>query len=59
MRSLFALLILAVGLVATGCGPEKTPEEIEAAKYPPVRQLTPEEQKRAEELSQTRPPSGH
>lgn len=57
MKNLFLVGCAAVTIfVLAGCE-EKTPEQIEADKYPPARKLTPEEQKKVQELSQTRPPS--
>ncbi|RYG86180.1 MAG: hypothetical protein EON58_22025 [Alphaproteobacteria bacterium] len=38
----FGLALL--GLLVAGCGAGKTPEEIEAEKYPKAKPLTPEEQ---------------
>ncbi|MBN9503390.1 MAG: hypothetical protein BGO01_01805 [Armatimonadetes bacterium 55-13] len=45
MKTLCTLILFAMaGMILTGCSP-KTPEEIEAAKYPQVKQNTPEEEK--------------
>lgn len=49
---LIGALFLALGL--SGCQ-GKTPEEIEAAKYPKAQPLTPEEEAQARQLTQTRP----
>lgn len=55
--SLFAGLALLGAFAAVGCGEGKTAEEIEAAKYPKVKPLTPEEEAKARELSKSRPPT--
>jgi hypothetical protein len=58
MKTLSLLFGLALlGAFAAGCGAGKTQEEIEAAKYPQVKPLTPEEEAKARELAQSRPPS--
>lgn len=58
MKKLTLFLGLAIlGAFAAGCGEGKTPEEIEAAKYPQVKPLTPEEEAKARELSKSRPPT--
>lgn len=45
MRHIGALIaITMIGVSLVGCS-QKTPEEIEAAKYPQVKQNTPEEEK--------------
>lgn len=45
MKKLSLLLVVAVvGTIFAGCN-EKTPEEIEAAKYPKLKPLTPDEKK--------------
>lgn len=56
-RFVVPLLLTVVAALSAGCGEGKTPEEIEAAKYPKAKPLTPEEEARARELTQTRPPS--
>ena len=57
MKTLSLLSGLAMlGVFAAGCGPGKTPEEIEAAKHPKVQPLTGEEAAKARELGKSLPP---
>lgn len=58
MKRYFLLIgLAAVAAFSAGCGEGKTPEQIEADKYPKAKPLTPEEEAKARELIQTRPPS--
>ncbi|CAN5669074.1 hypothetical protein BH11ARM2_BH11ARM2_00660 [soil metagenome] len=45
--SMFALL----GSLVAGCGAGKTPEETEAAKYPQVAPLSPEDQAKVDAMN--------
>lgn len=49
------LLILPLAVCGTGCGQGKTPEEIEAAKYPTTPPLTEEEKAKAAQLATNQP----
>jgi hypothetical protein len=50
MRRLWLIPVLMVSMGAVaGCGEPKTPEEIEAAKYPPVKPNSPEESRKLRE----------
>lgn len=49
--------LVAVAALSVGCGEGKTPEEIEAAKYPQAKPLTAEEEAKVREITQTRPPT--
>ncbi|MGV3618723.1 MAG: hypothetical protein ACO1SV_25655 [Fimbriimonas sp.] len=57
MKRLGILILLAVAAFPAGCGEGKTPEEIEAAKYPKAKALTAEEEAKVRELTQQRPPA--
>lgn len=51
MRPIYLLSLIGMfGALAAGCS-QKTPEEIEAAKYPPAKPLTAEEQERVKALT--------
>lgn len=60
MRIFLSLsFLIVVGFAASGCGAGKTPEEVEAAKYPKPPPLTAEEQAKAKELASSTPsPNG-
>lgn len=55
MKRTFLLLI---PLLVIGCSPPKTPEEVEAAKYPPPSNMMTEEQGRAFMAGQNDPRHG-
>lgn len=45
---IYLLILMLLAVAGLGCS-SKTPEEIEAAKYPPVSRLSPEEEQAAKE----------
>ena len=59
MRRAIPFGLALLGLLAAGCGEGKTPEEIEAEKYPKAKPLTPDEQAQMQQKTDPSRPSAN